>query len=315
MATRPRTFGSLFAGIGGFDLGAEANGMRCAWQVEIDPFCRAALAHHWPDVDRSAIDVRAASSLSLARVDAIVGGFPCQDVSSAGKGEGLAGSRSGLWYEYRRIVEEFEPPWVFVENVASGAKRWVCEVRSDLHKLGYQTDAIGIHASDIGAPHRRARVFVVAYSERFELWQQTRRSEREDGRDPEFARVRSKVMAHGHGHGCEVERSESLLDGQRPTLGRDADRCDGASTGRSIKSGLGGNAYGISSRLAQHSFPAPREQPQKESEPPRTIERPKTRAESKALNRSAKLRAYGNAIVPQCAELAIRWGLERFGAV
>jgi DNA (cytosine-5)-methyltransferase 1 len=281
MATRPRTFGSLFAGIGGFDLGAEANGMHCAWQVEIDLFCRAALAHHWPDVDRSVIDVRAASSLSLARVDAIIGGFPCNDLSSSGRGEGLDGERSGLWREHRRIIEELTPEWAFVENVESGAPKWLPFVRSDLESLGYRTAALLLYAHDAGAPHRRGRIFVVA---------------------------------HRDGVGRKVERIKSVFDGQRAAFGRDVDGCDGSSAGRRVESGLGGDAYGISGRLAQHSFPAPRGHTQKENEPPRTMERPKTQAEKKSINRTAKLRAYGNAIVPQCAELGIRWGLERFGA-
>lgn len=90
----------------------------------------------------------------------------CQDVSSAGKRKGLRGKRSGLWREFRRIVRETKPKYVVVENVASGAKKWLCKVRSDLHALGYRTRALGISAADVGAPHLRKRIFVVAYPER-----------------------------------------------------------------------------------------------------------------------------------------------------
>lgn len=155
--------GSLFSGIGGLELGLERAGLGpVVWQVEQDDFCRRVLAKHWPDVDRSITDVRAATASVLKPVDIICGGFPCQDVSSAGKRAGLEGERSGLWREYRRIVDELRPTWVVVENVASGASRWLCPVRSDLHELGYRTRALGIAASDCGAPHRRARIFVLA---------------------------------------------------------------------------------------------------------------------------------------------------------
>ena len=161
--------GSLFSGVGLFELGLIWSGLvsRVAWQVEIDPFCRAVLAGHYPETDRSIVDVRAAGKRSLGPVDVICGGFPCQDVSGAGKGAGLAGERSGLWYEYRRIVGELRPRIAIVENVASGKKRWLCEVRSDLHALGYRTRALQISAADVGLPHRRERVFVVAYADSF----------------------------------------------------------------------------------------------------------------------------------------------------
>jgi len=155
--------GSLFSGIGGLELGLERAGLGpVAWQVEIDPFCREVLARHWPDAARHT-DVRSVGASTLAPVDLICGGFPCQDVSGAGLGRGLAeGTRSGLWYEYRRIVGELRPRVVVVENVASGKARWLCEVRSDLHALGYGTRAYALSAADVGAPHLRRRIFVVA---------------------------------------------------------------------------------------------------------------------------------------------------------
>jgi DNA (cytosine-5)-methyltransferase 1 len=278
MIHRPRTFGSLFAGVGGFDLGAEANGMACTWQVEIDPFCRAVLAKHWPGVDRSVTDVRAASAVSLARVDVIVGGFPCQDVSAAGKGAGLQGARSGLWYEYIRILEELRPPWAFVENVASGAKRWVCEVRSDLHAIGYRTAAVKLYAHDVGSPQRRGRIFIVAYAERFDVREQP-----------------GRVGGTG--------RAETAFFGRPVNSG-----------GRHIKSGMGGTVDGISAGLVGHQFPAMRGQAQRDGEVQRTVEKATARGTGRRLNKAAELRAYGNAILPQCAELAIRWGLDHFGA-
>lgn len=154
--------GSLFSGIGGLELGLETAGVgHTVWQVELDPYCRAVLANHWPEAVRYD-DVKAVGSHNLKRVDLICGGFPCQDVSSAGKRAGLAGARSGLWFEYARIVGELRPQWVVVENVASGARAWVDTVRSGLAQLGYASLPIPIEAADVGAPHARARVFIVA---------------------------------------------------------------------------------------------------------------------------------------------------------
>lgn len=158
--------GSLFSGIGGLELGLERAGVgHVVWQVEINPFCRAVLAKHWPNVDRSVVDVHAASPVRLAAVDALCGGFPCQDVSGAGKGAGLDGARSGLWREYRRAVAEFKPWLCVVENVASGESRWLPFVEADFVALRYKTHALHVRASDVGAPHRRARIVVLAYAD------------------------------------------------------------------------------------------------------------------------------------------------------
>lgn len=166
------SIGSLFSGIGGLELGLEAAGLGAvAWQVEIDPFCRRVLAKHWPDAARDVCDVRVAGAATLAPVDVICGGFPCQDVSAAGKRAGLEGERSGLWYEYRRIVSELRPRIVVVENVASGAPKWLPTVRRQLCELGYNTTALAVSAEDVGAPHRRARVFVVGLADPNRQWQ------------------------------------------------------------------------------------------------------------------------------------------------
>ena len=157
--------GSLFSGIGGFELGLEAAGLGpVAWQVEKDPYARAVLARHWPDVPRYN-DVRDVGAHNLGAVDIMCGGFPCQDVSSAGRRAGLQGEKSGLWYEYLRIVQELLPPVVLVENVASGEKRWLPHVTADLEASGYVVRAYHISAADVGAPQLRRRVFVVGYGE------------------------------------------------------------------------------------------------------------------------------------------------------
>jgi len=157
------TIGSLFSGIGGLELGLERSGLgHTVWQVEQSPWARQVLAKHWPQAERYE-DVKTVGAGILDPVDVICGGFPCQDVSSAGKGAGLAGSRSGLWYEFARIVGELKPHWVVIENVASGARKWVDAVTAGMGQLGYGVLPVPLSASDVGAPHRRARVFLVCW--------------------------------------------------------------------------------------------------------------------------------------------------------
>ena len=164
------TFGSLFAGIGGFDLGFERAGMVCKWQVEIDLYAQRVLAKHWPDVRRHD-DVRTfpPAPASDWRVDVICGGFPCQDISYAGLGAGLQGERSGLFYEAMRIVRILGPRFVVLENVAALLNRGMGDVLATLAAGGRDAEWACIPASSVEAPHIRDRVFVVAYSaqERF----------------------------------------------------------------------------------------------------------------------------------------------------
>jgi DNA (cytosine-5)-methyltransferase 1 len=158
------TIGSLFSGIGGLELGLEALGLGpVRWQCEIDPFARAVLAKHWPEVKRYE-DVRGIDE-TIERVDIIAGGFPCQDISDAGKRAGIDGERSGLWAEYARIVRLLRPRFVFVENVAALTIRGLDRVLGDLASSGYSAEWDCFRASDAGAPHKRSRIFVLAYAD------------------------------------------------------------------------------------------------------------------------------------------------------
>jgi DNA (cytosine-5)-methyltransferase 1 len=156
------TFGSLFAGIGGFDLGFERAGFQCKWQVEIDTYATKILERHWPDVHRER-DIRQCGRHNLERVDCIIGGFPCQDISYAGKRAGLDGARSGLWYEFARIVCELEPRIVCVENVSALLTRGLDQVLGTLASFGFDAQWHCIPAAAVGAPHIRDRVFILAY--------------------------------------------------------------------------------------------------------------------------------------------------------
>lgn len=157
------TFGSLFAGIGGFDIGLEAAGMKCKWQVEIDPFAVAVLEKNWPHVERWR-DIRDFKPNKSVSVDVICGGFPCQDISVAGRGDGINGKRSGLWAEYFRIIGKLRPRYVIVENVSALLRRGADRVLGDLASIGYDSEWQTVLASDFGLPHRRERIFIVSYS-------------------------------------------------------------------------------------------------------------------------------------------------------
>ena len=158
------TFGSLFAGIGGFDLGLERAGMTCKWQVEIDDFCNKVLAKHWPDVKRHR-DVREVGKHNLEPVDLICGGFPCQPFSCAGKRKGKEDERF-LWPEMFRIISELKPRWIIGENVAGFVNMGLDDCISDLEREGYEVQPFIIPACAVNAPHRRDRVWIVAYSQK-----------------------------------------------------------------------------------------------------------------------------------------------------
>lgn len=158
------TFGSLFAGIGGFDLGFHRAGMACSWQVEIDPAARSVLARHWSDVPKYA-DVRDCGAGNLASVDVLCGGFPCQDLSVAGRREGLAGERSGLFYEMTRIANELRPAFLVWENVPgllSSRDGWdFYAVLTELDRIGYCGAWTCLDAQFFGVAQRRQRIFGV----------------------------------------------------------------------------------------------------------------------------------------------------------
>lgn len=155
---------SLFSGIGGLDLAAEWAGFRTVGFVERDPYCQRVLAKHWPgvpiwdDVREFHPGPRFAGIIS--------GGFPCQDISYAGDGAGLAGERSGLWYEFARIIGDVGPRFVVVENVAALLDRGLADVLGTLADLGFDAEWSTVSACSVGAPHMRQRVFIVAYSDR-----------------------------------------------------------------------------------------------------------------------------------------------------
>lgn len=157
-------FGSLFSGIGGFDKGLEDAGMECAYQCEFDKHANDVLEYHWPNVKRYE-DVRDVGKTEP--VDLICGGFPCQDLSVAGKRKGLAGWRSGLWFEFHRIIEINRPRWVVIENVpgllsSNGGGDFAVILRG-LVELGYGVAWRVLDSQYFGVAQRRRRVFIVGH--------------------------------------------------------------------------------------------------------------------------------------------------------
>ena len=273
---------SLFAGIGGFDLGLErTGGFETVAFCEIDPFCRRVLAKHWPKVP-CYDDVRELTAERLAAdgiaVDVICGGFPCQDISLAGNGAGLAGERSGLWFEYARLIGELRPAFVIVENVAALLGRGLDAVLGSLASIGYDAEWHCIPASAVGAPHRRDRLWVVAYPDPTQRRPQrspcNRLEIRSDG-VPQGQKGSGRFGSSGsdvpyadqlNAQGIVGRSNDAIV--RRQQIERQARLCRGAGDyiDWSTEPAVGRVAHGVPHRVGQ-------------------------------------LRAYGNAVVPQIPEL------------
>ena len=275
--TNALTVGSLFAGIGGFDLGLTRAGFDIAWQVEIDPYCQRVLAKHWPHVQRYG-DIQSVDWGTVEPVDVLCGGFPCQDISLAGKGAGLAGERSGLWFEYAKAIEALTPRYVIIENVAALRSRGLDQVLGALAALGYDAEWHCIPASAVGAPHRRDRVWLAAYTQGTGTW----------GND---CRIRPRTCGTGGTGGrqatavADTERERPQRRGDGRAVTGSSGLCGGAGTdeNESIRrAGIGWLPEPDVGRVA-HGVPS----------------------------RVDRLRGLGNAIVPQIAEMIGAWILLR----
>jgi len=274
------THGSLFAGIGGFDLGFERAGFKTVWQVEIDEYCRRVLERHFPGAERFA-DIRDCGKHNLKPVDVISGGFPCQDISNAGLRAGIDGERSGLWNDMQRIVGELCPRFVLVENVAALLVRGAGRVLGDLAALGYDAEWKIIRASDVGAPHRRERVWILAYAESHGCRGLANSGEAED---PTVPRRTFRVLRGW------PERAVQLGDG----------------CGDLVNAASGRLALADSNLQPAHGPAISREECN-----PWTTEPNVGRVAHGVPRRVDRLRALGNAVVPQIAQ----WIAERIKAV
>ena len=260
----------LFSGIGGFALAARNVGWDTVAFCEIEDYPRKVLAKHWPDVPIYK-DVRDVTAKRLRSdgitADIITGGFPCQDISLAGKQVGIDGERSGLWSELARIIGEVRPRYAVLENVAAllsgDSGRWFQRVLGDLAEVGYDCEWHCIPASHVGAPHRRDRVWIIAYPNAGQC-------EREDGQ------VQAGRNTTNSGLSSVADTNHPRLEGwirevmsertRERTAGQSSDPWDGNWI---TEPGVGRVANGVSRRVD-------------------------------------RLKGLGNAIVPQVAEVIFR---------
>lgn len=259
---------SLFSGIGGIDLAAEWAGFKTTGQVEINPYCIKVLEKHFPDVKRWT-DVRKLKGdeiiRTVGRPTLISGGFPCQPHSTAGKRKASCDDRD-LWPEFRRIVCEVKPRWVLGENVAglrsSEAGRFFGGILGDLAAMGYSIGWGSWEAADVGAPHHRERIFVIAHlcSERLQ-------------------RLRT-----------EYELSQTIREVQTIRKDRDASDCHDPTTTRQRENG--GGVYGITeSKGSDNNY--------WKGQSWFEVATRLCRVDDGVSNRVHRLTALGNAVVPQ----------------
>ena len=333
------TVGSLFSGIGGIDLAFQREGFDIAFQVEIDPYCTKVLAKHWPDVPRFK-DVKHVGRHNLPIVDVLAGGFPCQDISAAGKGAGIIeGNRSGLWFEFARIIGELRPHVVFLENVPAITSNGGTLVIAQLAALGYGAEWCIIPASAVGAPHLRNRWFCVAYTDSFRRHEPRAGQSSDDVEwndptsecarravvhasvasgsvmaDADRGRIEEQRIADTQQHAftgtrCHREAMANASGSRRQEFitaaiagqpghaaGRiDPAACPGCERGsHCVESGMVRILNGLSIGMdGSYRWPAKPGQPQHDWEPSRTVDL------RSVPNRTNRLKALGNAVVPQ----------------
>ncbi len=288
----------LFSGIGGFALGAYWAGMRfdSHYFSEIDPWASELYQKRFPDAIPLG-DIRGIDGKALADAECnddwtecesgefthtggargtdwiITGGFPCQDISVAGKGTGIRGERSGLWFEYWRIIRDIRPRFAIMENVGALTFRGLTDVLGSLAEIGYDAEWQDIRASDVGAPHRRERIWIVAYPS-------------SDGRQQTGIRRQESSGATGEAPSADSD-SPGLAIGQGEDSSRE--RTDGGAVfGRISRWAVEPAIRGMASRL------------------PDELDAYQGRLAHKSFKRVDRLRGLGNSIVPQIAELLFR---------
>jgi len=250
------TYGSLFSGIGGLDLGLDRSGWTCRWQVEKNSYRRRVLETHWPGIRRYE-DIREVNFEEVEQVDLVAGGFPCQPVSTAGKRLAQQDPR-WLWPEFARAVRILRPRFVLVENVPGLLVRGFGDVLGDLAALGYDAEWEEFPAAAVGAPHLRYRVFIVAYSNEVSNTNGHRRgrrsSQHESMEGSEATTDTSKDGAHrtmAHTNGRRRAAEEDQPESERVVFSRsEFDRiCARLRRDWPAEPELGRVAYGVPNRV------------------------------------------------------------------
>jgi DNA (cytosine-5)-methyltransferase 1 len=289
----------LFSGIGGFAYAAKevfGTDLEMVGFCDIDEYCFKVLEKNFPGVPIFN-DVQKLTGESLGRVDMICGGFPCQDISTAGKGLGIEkGKRSGLWSEFHRLIGELRPRFSIIENVSALTSRGLNIVLRDLAEIGYDAEWQCIGAYEVGARHKRDRIWIVAYPNS-EMLQRLNKQE-----DKCTKNGKEKQISRCSGDGLPIPNSSSLrpcrektnreLEWERPSICDIKDR-DRWGEGSLLESRLGGMVYGIPNWIYETW-----------REEPKGIPR-----QSKSTNkdkRKERMIALGNSIVPQIPMLIMR---------
>ena len=296
--------GELFAGIGGIGYGLEmTGGFEVRWQVEINEFSQRVLRKHWPDVARWDDVTTFPPDDGEWGVDMITAGFPCQDISVAGKGEGLDGERSGLFYEVVRITERLRPRFLLLENVSALLVRGLGDVLRALAEVGYDSEWHCLSAATVaGAPHIRDRIFILAYpgepigtSSNQGILADTDRDDRGNESCSESSERHTRLESGSCGERQPVEQTDS------PVANSEGERVQGLrTTGQQILPPY------VRPSLPVCESPGGRQHYwQVEPNVGRVVN-----GVSIGVDRARRIKALGNSVVPQVAKFIGSWILE-----
>ena len=283
--------GSLFSGIGGFELGLERAipGLETVWQVEQVEFCQKVLKKHWPNA-KIYDDVRNINKNNVEPIDILCGGFPCQDISLAGKGEGINGKKSGLWWEMHRIISELRPRIAIMENVPAITFRGLDTVLGSLSEIGYDAEWTIISAAQFGAPHVRKRWFCVAYPNNKHSKKQPKHTE--SMAETRLSKCRSRKNARENIFRWRSQSEESSYP--------QYSMCESHTIFSSSLEKKGNLQKRINAKCGSRQTSGVIKEPGYWKQFP--TQPPLCNRNDGIPNRLAKLRALGNAIVPQCSQ-------------
>ncbi len=290
----------LFSGIGGLSLGLErTGGFETVAFCEIEEYPRQVLAKHWPSVPIHT-DVRKLRGEDVGAVDVICGGYPCQPFSTAGRRQGKKDDRH-LWPEFSRLVAELRPSWVIGENVAGHISMGLDDVLSDLEGQGYSCRTFVIPACAVGAPHRRDRTWVVGYSDSHSKPDRAIHDEAPGVQDVgDTASVRAQRPSQGGFSPKSDQAGRGMEQGRKPMVSdsyhSDAQRVIKGGDDEAVRCVTRKRPSGLRCRARRNCEWAP--------------EPSVGRVAHGVPNRSHRLRALGNAVVPQIPEMIGRAILE-----
>ena len=313
----------LFSGIGGFSLAAKwvwGDDLEIAGFCEIDKYCQKVLAKNFPGVPIHD-DIKKLNGNDFKDIDIITGGFPCQDISVAGKGAGLEGSRSGLWFEMRRIISEVRPRYALIENVPMLTIRGGTRVIADLAEIGMDAEWQIIGADDVGAWHRRKRIWIVAYpncwntNSEIRWWSDREIPQRQSSNTNRNRKIRENIPDTGYDESQRRKESKERYEYKRRRDARSestsfcSDVPDTDNTGdRTPTSRINGDRQKENKRWKELSQPESGRHNENISNGRNywSTEPNVGRVAHGIPNRVDRLKGLGNAIVPQCAELIMQ---------